>query len=368
MVAAIDLQPLSDETIAQMGYQGSDLWLVRIDSIVFGPYETESLKHYVHDNEHLFENAQASRMDDPKMQPFWNHAIFQRRAPQVVKTEQHAGPFWLMQAGLKVGPLSFHDIDKKIEMNILGMTDHISIDDGETWIKIFEIDGFDRRTHAPDELPVAPLESSFQKAKLALVEKLETPHANTVDELAEMAHVAHKEARVIQFKIEELTLKAEKKTEVSDGIKWMMPTAAAIILTIATTGYMMFTDEGEPNPEVAEVQVEQNSKTQKRRSAPRGIVPGSERKPASVGYTQPAQPSSYSNDSRYPTHIETHDEFQQDHQIERDPLDGPVTDAEQQPQEHSLVGNDANGDVSLDAAMNGVNQPSEPIVEEASDF
>lgn len=366
MVAAIDLQALSDETIAQMGYQGSDLWLVRIESIVFGPYETESLKHYVHDNEHLFENAQASRMDDPKMQPFWNHAIFQRRAPQVVKTEQHEGPFWLMTAGLKVGPLSFHDIDKKIEMNILGMTDHISIDDGETWIKIFEVDGFDRRTHAPDELPIAPLESSFQKARLALVEKLETPHASTVDGLAEMAHVAHKEARVIQFKIEEMTLKVEKKTEVSDGMKWIMPTAAAIILTIATTGYMMFTDKGEAIPEVAEIQSE--LKNGKPRPMPRGQMPGSDRRrPASVGYNQPSQ-TSYSNDSRYPTHIETHDEFQQDHQIDRDPLDGPVNDIEQQPQEHSLVGNDANQDVSLDAAMNGVNLPSQPIVEEASDF
>lgn len=367
MVAGIDLQPLSDETITQMGYQGSDLWLVRIDSIVFGPYETESLKHYVQDNEHLFENAQASRMDDPKMQPFWNHAIFQRRAPQVVKSDQHEGPFWVMNAGIKVGPLSFHDIDKKIEMNILGMTDHISVDDGETWIKIFEIEGFDRRSHAPDELPIAPLESSFHKAKLALVEKMETPHANTTEELADMAHIAHQQARVIQFKIEEMTLKAEKKTEVSEGIKWMMPTAAAIILTIATTGYMMITDEGEAIPEIADVQTEV-IKGQKKRVAPRGQMPSaSERRPASVGYNRPSA-SSYSNDSRFPTHIETHDEFREEvPQFERDPLDGPVTDAEQQPQEHSLVGNE-NQDVSLDAAMNGVNQPAEPVVEEVSDF
>lgn len=365
MVAGIDLQPLSDETIAEMGFQGSDLWLVRIDSIVFGPYETESLKHYVHDNEHLFENAHASRMDDPKMKPFWEHAIFQRRAPQVVKAEQHEGPFWVMTAGIKVGPLSYHDVDKKIEMNILGMTDHISVDDGETWLKIFEFEGFDRRSHAPDELPIAPMESSFHKAKLALVEKMETPHANTTDELADMAHIAHQQARVIQFKIEEMTLKAEKKTEVADGMKWVMPTAAAIILTIATTGFMMITDEGEPIPQVAEVSVE-GAKDLKRKPA-RGEVPGSsKRRPASVGYNQPPQ-SSYSTDSRYPTHIETHDEFHEDPQIERDPIDGPVSDVEQAPQEHSLVGND-NQDVSLDAAMNGVNQPAEPVVEEVSDF
>jgi hypothetical protein len=92
----------------------------------------------------------------------------------------------------------------------------------------------------------------------------------------------------------------------------------------------------------------------------------SQRHPASVGYNQPAQ-TSYSSDSRYPTHIETHDEFHEEPQVDRDPLDGPVTDAESAPQEHSLVGND-NQDGSLDAAMNGVNQPAEAIVEEASDF
>ena len=142
-----------------------------------------------------------------------------------------------------------------------------------------------------------------------------------------------------------------------------MPTAAAVILTMATTGFMMLTDDGETVSEVAEIQV-QDAKTVKQKTA-RGHIPGSYRMPASVGYNRPENP--YLKDSRYPTHVETHDEFQEAHQIEGDPLDGPVNDVEQAPQEHSLVGND-NLDVSLDASMNGVDQPAEAVVEEASDF
>jgi hypothetical protein len=61
-------------------------------------------------------------------------------------------------------------IDKKIEMGLLSMTDHLSLDEGETWIKIFEVEGLDRRSHTPDELPRLPKETSFQKAQLEIVQ------------------------------------------------------------------------------------------------------------------------------------------------------------------------------------------------------
>jgi hypothetical protein len=177
MAVSLDLKPLTNETIAQMGYSTHDLWLVKIDSTDFGPYETESLKHYVSDNEHLFETAEACRMDGVEFTPFWSHAIFQRRKIQPL-SDKHEGPFWLLDDGLKTGPFSFHDIDKKIEMGLLVMTDHISTDEGFRWKKIFEIDGFDRRAYSADELPVAPSEASFHQAKLELVEKLEEHRAS----------------------------------------------------------------------------------------------------------------------------------------------------------------------------------------------
>lgn len=372
MVQGIDLKPLTEETISEMGYNSHDLWLVKIGNITFGPYETESLKHYVGDNEHLFEEAHASRMDNVEWQPFWEHTVFQRRKVQAVG-EAHEGPFWLMDNGLKIGPLSFRDIDKKIEMGLLGMTDHISVDDGHHWKKIYQIEGFDRRTYSPDELPVAPLESSFQKAKLALVEKMDQPHVHVSDELADMAYSGIQQAKVIEFKIDEMTLETNRSTEMASSLKWAVPTAAAVVMALMTTGYFMFSTDDEATiaaDESSEKPFYQASAGAARKTSPRGFVPSSSaRTPASVSYGQTPQ-NSY-NDSRYPTQMDMHENYESPPE-ERDPLDGPVTDVEQAPVEHSLVGNDNNPNPageSLDAAMNGISQPAEqPIVEEASDF
>lgn len=371
MVRSIDLKPLSEESIAEMGYNNHDLWLVRLGSVVFGPFESESLKHYVHDNEHLFESAEASRADETEWKPFWSHTKFQRRKPQMVSGEKHEGPFWIMDFGLKVGPFTFREIDKKIEMGLLVMTDHVSVDDGQSWVKIYQIEGFDRRTLNPDELPVAPYESSFEKAKIALVEKMEQPHINTNDELAEMAWSAQQMGKVIQFKIEEMTLRKEKETHVSDATKWFIPAAAAIALTITTSAYFAFTSED--SPVVAEVSEEKpfyqtRVGGSKKRPTPSGRMPEPARIPASTNYRESVSPS-YA-ESRYPTHIETHEDYpQEDPMPERDPLDGPVTDAEAQPEIHSLVGNENQPaqEQSLDQAMNGV-APDQPVIEEASDF
>jgi hypothetical protein len=49
MSVNIDLKPLSEEIIKQMGYSESNLWLIKIGSVVFGPFETQTLKHYLKD-------------------------------------------------------------------------------------------------------------------------------------------------------------------------------------------------------------------------------------------------------------------------------------------------------------------------------
>ena len=367
MTVGLDLKPLTEDTITEMGYNNHDFWLVRIGNETFGPYETESLKHYVAENETLFEEAHASRMDHVEWKPFWEHTVFQRRKVQAIG-QAHEGPFWIMVNGLKVGPLSYQDIDKKIEMGLLVMTDHLSVDDGHSWLKIFQIEGFDRRTYSPDELPVAPLESSFQKAKLQVVEKLERPHVHVSDELAEMAWSVQQQAKVIQFKIEEMTLQTQKSSEVSQSLRWAIPSAAAVVMAVMTTGYFMFSTEDEP------VIVEENTPrpfykpSGERKKIARGSIPSSNtRLPASTGYSAAPINNYQSEAPSYPTHMDIHENYDEPIQ-ERDPLDGPVTEAEQPVIEHSLVGGESPSGESLDAAMNGVSQPAEPIIDEASDF
>lgn len=365
-MATLDLKPLSDETIDQMGINNHDLWLVRIGKEVLGPFETESLKQYAQSNEEQFNDALATRMDEHKFIPFWNHPSFQRRAPQVLTNHTHHNRFWLLISGQKTGPHSAQDLEKKIEMGLLQMTDHVSIDEGHHWKKLFEVEGFDRRQHSADELPLAPPEVSFQKAKLQLVEKLEGPHFSTQDELADMCFQGQlQKGKVLSLKLEELTLNTIKPVEVSSSVKWVIPTTAAAVVLLLTAGYFSFAPEMVPIPQ------EKVASTKKKpfyqlggqspRTAPQGVVPNIERAPASVRPSPAPTPSrAFNQDSRFPTIVETHNNDRQ--------YDPPVEEnyPAEEPEVHSLVSPSAPvEDQSLDAAMNGIEQP---VIEEASDF
>jgi hypothetical protein len=369
MAEALDLKPLTDEAIKEMGIDPNELWLVKIDSVVYGPFETESLKHYVSDNEDLFETAEASRTLETEWKPFWAHTKFQRRKLQSVSQTSSEGPYWIMDQGRVKGPISHLEIDKKIEMGLLSMTDHLSLDEGETWIKIYEVEGFDRRTHSADELPTMPHERSFQRAQLEIVQKYDRSHSEVLDELVETVWEGQQRAKVIPFKAEDVQLTPSSGLEVSSSLKWAIPAAMGFILTLVTTGYFMFRAPSESADlalmEETPVRMKRPTMaaTRSRGQMPRPRSMPSYRSPSSVGYAG-SQSTSYNSGSRYPTHIETH----QDNYIEPpEEMEQPILEAEP-PQEHSLVEQaQPVEDQNLDAAMNGIPQP-EAVVEEASDF
>src|SRR5690606_4684311 len=255
----------------------------------------------------------------------------------------------------------------------LVMTDHISVNDGHTWVKIYEVPGFDRRSHSPDDLPLAPFESSFQKAKLELVEKLEEPHINTIDEMAELAWQGHQNAKVIPFKTDEMTLRSPDEIEVSPALKWAIPSAAALLVTIVTSGYFLFSPEteeviAEAEPEVKPIyQKKAVAQQPKPRQVPKAEIPSARpepaRVPASTSYSQPEHHDFRKSHSRYPTKIVTHEEFRAENDAQpydrdpyyqdRDPLMDPVTDAQREPEVHSLVNErePAAQDQGIDGAM-----------------
>jgi hypothetical protein len=367
MAEALDLKPLTDEAIKEMGIDPNELWLVKIDSVVYGPFETESLKHYVSDNEGLFETAEASRTIETEWKPFWAHTKFQRRKLQGVSQTSSEGPYWIMDQGRLKGPMSHMEIDKKIEMGLLSMTDHLSLDEGESWIKIFEIEGFDRRSHSPDQLPLPPDEKSFQRAQLEIVQKYDHSHSEILDELTESVWEGQQIAKVIPFRAEDIQLSTASRIEVSSSLKWAVPTAAAFVVTLLTTGYFMFStpsetaDLGRWDESPLKIKksrtVSRNSHGEMPRPGRRSLP--SYRSPSSVGYAH-----SHTNDSspRYPTLIENH----QDNYIE--PPQDHSSSEDNSGQEHSLVDQgQPPEDQSLDAAMNSAQQP-EAVVEEATDF
>ena len=375
-MATLNLQALTKDDIESMGLTTHDLWMIKIDQDLFGPFESESLKNYSSQNEDLFDDALASKVDNHDFRPFWSHALFQRRSPQLISRQSHKGPFWILNQGQKTGPFTFQEIEKKLEIGALTLTDHISSNNGGDWTKVHEWNEFDRREQAPRELPQLPTEESFQNAKIILIDKLEGQSVNeTQDQLVEMTYKGQHMAKVLTLKLDELTLQSLNKSGSGFNLKWIAPGAAAILLTMITSIYLMFSPNTEEN---LTANYSANSYATPRSAAsPNPSVnlgrqrPGAQipqpRQPASIG------PSTYAprpqSSPRFPTHIETHEDIQHDEPMEADQHElptEPVVETEAPARmEHSLVNNGMPEEQSLDAAMNG---SQEPVVEEASDF
>src|SRR5690606_906368 len=199
--------------------------------------------------------------------------------------------FWIMHQGLKAGPFSYKEIDKKLEMDLLTMTDLISIDEGENWLKIYQIHQFDRRSHQPNNLPVSPREENFTEVHLKVIEEFENKGTSLSDEMAELAYGATHSAKVIPFKSEDVIYKAPAQHQPSRK-KWVLPTAIALAGTLFLAQEFFFASE--PTAEVAEVSVPsfKRKPAVARRTppapTPKYTPPQYERSPASI---RPAAPS-----------------------------------------------------------------------------
>lgn len=391
-MATIDLKPVSEETIEEMGYTTHDLWFVKKEATVYGPFETLSLKHYSVENAQLFVDAVACLVDSQTWTTFFQIPEFAQ--PLQSTYERSEGPFWILLDGQKSAPLSKIDLQKKIEIGILSRTDLFSIDEGQTWHKLYEIPDFDHR-HEPDQLPEVPTENSFQKAKLELVDKFEHSQGNAQqDGLASLAHLGQKKDKTIVLKLDEITLTAVQETDVSKSLKWAIPAMFGCFLTMSLTGWYFFGPKDDaPLPEVAEVR--------QRSIRPEVIMPPIRyqptvnqnhisptvqempiRRPASVPPVRPQERSVLTRSrsmphSDFPTHMETHgDRSPSSDEREIDPRDVDQAPEKGQREEPSLVQQGLPGEEghsSLDNEMN--RKPANhdtavdpPFVEEATDF
>jgi hypothetical protein len=378
-MATLDLKSLTEEVIQKMGYTHHDLWLVKFDDEVFGPFEVESLKHYAHENEKLFLKAYSSRMDHNEWQPFFSHALFQPFAPN---ENPQSKRYWILNLGQKAGPFNKSELDKKIELGTLSMVDLISGDDGHSWKKLYQASEFHFNDNTVDNLPVSPLESSFQRAKHQVAEIFESRDELPASEgVAGLAFMTKKDG--ISLNIEDIDLKSLNQPHISPSLKWAIPSAVAGFSLIAFLGIQVMS--GPHHEEVvineAPIPVVKKSRTaavipagaKKRKPSPYDVPVGAyqDRQPASYNrspLTQPAPQENY-----YPTQVQSHTEADNLHDPAMDPEDPPPA-----PEEHSLVNNNVHHEghegQTLDQAMNDaangevVMPPPEPVIEEATDF
>lgn len=371
---ALFLKPLTDNVIETMGFTSHDLWLVKIGDEVFGPFETASLHDYALENSHEFLHAEASLEDPQEWKPFFSHSQFQMKKAEVEEVVETR--YWVLQQGQKTGPFSRMAVDKKLEMNILSLNDMVSVDEGHTWNKFFNCEEFNPEGSAGgvDALPMAPLESSFARAREELHERMDS-HERTGSHagLASLVYLGQKKEKVV-LNLDEIDLKSLDQTEVSRSLKWAIPSAVAGVGVLMALGNFIMSPSAPGTDDVADAQAKPEVIMPPSRSTASVPAPTNRprRNPSSY-MPQPMQrsgltnvPPVHYNEYQGSSHVERHEN-------EPDPMIEPAQDGDMpQPQEHSLVQNQQLGGESLDGVMSGGQdiepQPEAPVIEEAGDF
>lgn len=365
---AFDLKPLTSEIIHKMDYEQHSLWIVKLNDEIYGPFEVESLKHYAIENEQLLEHALASRMDTNDWQPFFSHAHFLSIPEHANAEAPIIEKYWIMNYGQKVGPLSRLDIDKKIELGILAMTDLVSVDDGNTWLKFFSHGIFNPNSGDIGAPPNAPLESSFKRAKEDLQEIMDNQErTGSHIGLAALTYLGQSKGKLI-LNLEEMDLKSLNETEVSRSLKWAIPSAVAGVAVLVVMGSFIFspsTDVASTDDnkiKVSKVKSKTFKKNTEHQRSPASYRPLNNQRSALT--RAPVIP-----ENEYPSHVETHynePDTNMDQAIEADHNVPP------EPQEHSLVSNSGPENETLDQVMGGDAPaeipPEQAVAEPASDF
>lgn len=116
---------------------------------VWGPIWRVHLRAHLEAFKQITQQVRVRDIDSEMEWVYVNeHEYFQKRKeepmPPIPKKEV-GNLFYLIHGGQKVGPYTKDQILEKIQSYNLVMTDPISVDMGTTWIKVYQIEEFDRR-------------------------------------------------------------------------------------------------------------------------------------------------------------------------------------------------------------------------------
>ncbi|MBT3981895.1 MAG: hypothetical protein HOE90_11110 [Bacteriovoracaceae bacterium] len=138
-------------------------WFLKVGEKIFGPYSEINMQTYLDfHKKYPKETMVANSRENVWLSPF-EVPSFNRRKPQmkIAKNIEDGGEekiYSLWVDGHRKGPFSESEINELIDKKEILYTDTLSVDNGQSWIKVHENPAFDRRADElpPKELPFTP--------------------------------------------------------------------------------------------------------------------------------------------------------------------------------------------------------------------
>lgn len=176
----------------------NELLFVKFDESndVIGPFEKGDLKAALPDQEEITHNLSACSADEIELEqwrPLMENPFFQRRKPQLMSTgaleSVNDNEFYVLRDGQKFGPLELHELKELVNHREILATDLISIDNGETFGKLYEWEEFDRRNFKNQTLPQRPNEDFLTLGNIEVLKNFKDK-SQTHGEAEAMANLA----------------------------------------------------------------------------------------------------------------------------------------------------------------------------------
>jgi len=119
------------------------------------------LKAYVIEHGDEAGDFDVKNIDSTEWASIFTHPSFQRRKPQLVSLSSLAQDsdqqFFILKNGQKTGPYEKFELLSMLEQKEILLTDMVTTNAGHTWMKLFQVDNFDRRVlKESDQLPGVP--------------------------------------------------------------------------------------------------------------------------------------------------------------------------------------------------------------------
>jgi hypothetical protein len=220
---------LNQVKIAAENIPVKELLEVEYNGEVWGPIWRNHLKAHLDAFKEMIGEIRVRDIDsEMEWVAVTEHPYFQKRIqeplPAIPKTEV-GNLFYILQGGQKVGPFTKEQILEKINAYDLVMTDPISVDMGNNWIKVYQIEEFDRR-----------LKNENLNGSKELTNLYENLRNNNVVGLKVLQSLSKDEATNPNYNFNNTTIEPQKRREGGGDLfetKWLALFVFAVVGIVA---------------------------------------------------------------------------------------------------------------------------------------
>ncbi len=243
----IDLTPLSDEDIAARSIGLEDLWMVKDEeNQIHGPFATDSLKAYSANHQHLFANSKVYNLKTEEWKDIFSVKYFQRRTPALVSSQNliDSNEFFIHLNGQKNGPYHKDEVQAFLNNGQITPNTEISLDKGQSWIKLYEHHAFDRRSKKSNqELPFTPSPDVLDKVAMTKEEILKAKaREEAIIELAYLGNTQNEQEHEQIPTTPRPQKQAKKEEEQTTQYRFLVPAMAIFLFSFFSfAAYKLFT-------------------------------------------------------------------------------------------------------------------------------